>query len=436
MKQSFLMVVGSALLAYSLSASFSPAVSHVQAAEASSSSTNANESRIRRTPTLRPHIFTRLDDARALADEQNYTDALTNLQGLQRLRLNSYETAMLHNMFAYVYFNQEQYAAAIEAYEQLVTIDGIPESLEQSTLYSLAKLHMLQEDNKKALVALNRWFGLVNSPNAEAYILRAQMQFQLEQYSAALPDVKQAITLVKEQGHQPRENWLLLERAVYYSNRDFVSLARCLKDLATLYPKDQYWVQLAAVYNELGQPLKELSALETAYEQHLLTNERDLVNLAQALLGQEIPYKSAAVLEQGFERGQIEKNARHYSLLGDAWMLAKEYDRALTVMAHAAKLSQAGDDYYKLAQVHTERQEWDLALASVREAIDLGNLKHESSAYVLEGLIRFNMNDLVGAETSFQAAQSYAESERMAQQWLVYIASEKQRRDYMMAAQY
>lgn len=434
MKQSFLMVVGSALLAYGLSASVSPMISGVHAAEGSASSTN--ESRVRRTPTLRPQIFTRLDNARALADEENYADALSDLQGLQRMRLNSYETAMLQNMFAYVYFNQEQYAAAIEAYEQVVAIDSIPESLEQSTLYSLAKLHMMQDDNDNALVALNRWFGLVTNPNAEAYILRAQMQFQLEQYSAALPDVKKAIALVKDQGQQPRENWLLLERAVYYSNRDFVSLARCLKDLATLYPKGQYWVQLAAVYNELGQPLKELSALETAYEQNLLADERDLVNLAQALLGQEIPYKSAAVLEQGFKRGQIEKSARHYSLLGDAWMLAKEYDRALTVMTQAAELSQAGDDYYKLAQVYTERQEWDLALTSIREAIRLGELKQESSAHVLEGLIRFNMNDLAGAEASFQVAQSYEESERMAQQWLTYIASEKQRRDYMMAAQY
>ena len=294
---------------------------------------------------------------------------------------------------------------------------------------------MMQENYKAALSMLNKWFAVVEKPSAEAYILRAQMQFQLEQYGKALPDVKKAITLTKEQGQQPKENWLLLERAVYYQNKDFNSLARCLQDLAMLYPKSQYWVQLAAVYSELDKPLKELSTLETAYDKGMLSKEAELVNLAQALLAQEIPFKAAVVLSKGIQDKIVKPSVRNLSLLGDAWMLAKEYDKAIMVMGKAAEASQAGMDFYKLAQIHTERQEWDLALKNINKALQLGELAQPYQAHILKGLVLFNLNDLGSARKSFELAQQDKDGAKAAAQWLRYIASEQQRRDYMASAE-
>ena len=395
----------------------------------------ASKPRVRRTQTLRPQIFQKLDEVRALADEKKYTDALNALAAVEKIRRNSYEQAMTHNMAAYVYFNQEDYNSAIKAYEQVIAIDNIPESLEQTTLYSLAKLHMMQEQYRPALTRLNEWFAKVEKPGAEAFILRAQMQFQLEQYSKALPDVKKAIAMTKEQGQQPKENWLLLERAVYFQNKDFKSLARCLQDLATLYPKPQYWVQLAAVYSELNMPMKELSALETAYDKGMLSKESELVNLAQALLAQEIPYKAAMVLSKGMQDEVVKPSARNLSLLGDAWMLSKEYDKAIVAMSKAAEASQSGNDFYKLAQIHTERQEWDLALQNVSKALQADDLKQPHNAHILKGLVLFNLNDLSSARNSFELAQQYEEAAKTADQWLRYITGEQQRREYMAAVE-
>lgn len=427
-------VLMTAVLAYGASM-LAPAAAWSQSKDqqAEEQSSPAEKKRVRRAQTLRPHIYKKLDAARALSDEKKYAEAIEALNAVEKIKRNSYEQAMTHNMFAYVYFNQEDYKNAIGAYKNVVATKNIPESLEQTTLYSLAKLYLIQEDYKNALTQLNKWFAMVEKPNAEAFILRAQMQFQLEKYQQALPDVKKAIAMTKEQGNQPKENWLLLERAVYYQNKDFKNLARCLQDLSTLYPKAQYWVQLAAVYSELGQPLKELAALETAHEQGLLSKESELVNLAQALLGQEIPYKAAAILEDGMKDKKIEASAKNLSLLGDAWMLAKEYDKAIVVMAKAAEASQAGKDFYKLAQIHTERQEWKLALNNVDKALKLGKLQQPSAAYILKGLILFNLDDLPYARDSFEEAQKFAEAEKMADQWLRYIDGEQKRREYMAA---
>lgn len=428
MKKPILMIM-TGLLAYTVLPALPLTSAAVQAEEEQS------KPRVRRTQTMRPVIFKKLDAVRALADEKKYAEALDDLASVEKIRRNSYEQAMTQNMYAYVYFNQEDYAGAIKAYEEVVSIDNIPESLEQTTLYSLAKLHLIQENYQQALAALNKWFAVVDKPGAEAYILRAQMQFQLDQYQQALPDVKKAIAMTKEQGNQPKENWLLLERAVYYQNKDFKSLARNLQDLSTLYPKAQYWVQLAAVYSELNKPLKELSTLETAYDQGLLNKESQLMSLAYAQMGQEIPYKAALVIEKGMKDDVIKRSARNLSTLGDAWMLAKEYDKAIVAMTEAAKESQKGDDYFKLAQIHTERQEWKLALQNVDKAIKSGDLKAPSSAYILKGNILFNLDDLPYARDSFVAAEKYPQAEKTAKQWLSYIEAEQKRRDYMASVE-
>ena len=392
--------------------------------------------RVRRAQTMRPKIFKKLDKVRELSDAKDYDGAASILESLSKVKRNSYEVAMTWNMHAYMHFNQENYVAAAEAYEKIIAGKRVPESLMQTTLYSVAKLYLIQEQYKQALTALNNWFDVVEKSNAESHILRAQIYYQLENYKSALPDVKQAIAMTLAQSKKPRENWLLMERAVYFQNKDYVSMERCLKDLIAYYPKSssiaQYWVQLSAIYNELGKPEAELSTLETAYEQGLLKKETQLVSLAQAMLGKDIPYKSAQIMLMGIKDKYIEENAKNLSLLGDALMLAKEYEQAIKVMTKAAKLSDSAKDYYKLAQIHTERQEWDNALSNIDKAIDKNDADSKQAikvheARILKGLVLFNMKDLLLAKAEFEIASETVEAKKMAGQWLNYIAGEEKR---------
>ena len=392
--------------------------------------------RVRRAQTMRPKIFKKLDKVRELTDNGKYPEAKSTLAAITNIKRNSYEVAMTWNMHAYMHFNQENYRAAAEAYEQIIAGKRVPESLLQTTLYSLAKLYLMQQDYNRALVTLNEWFDVVENPGAEAYVIRAQVHYQLEHFKHALPDVKQAISMMLEKGKKPRENWLLIERAVYYQNKDYVSMERCLKDLIAFYPESasvsQYWIQLSAIYNELGKSDAELATLEAAYDQGLLLKEAQKVSLAQAMLGKDIPYKSAQILLQGLKDKSITENAKNLSLLGDALMLAKEYEQAIIIMAKAADLSDSPKDYYKLAQIHTERQEWNDALVNVDRAIekndpDSNRAIKVNDARILKGLVLFNMKDLLLAKAEFERASESAETEKVAEQWLKYIANEEKR---------
>ena len=392
---------------------------------------NKVKRKVRRSQSMRAKIFKKLDKIRELADAKQYPQAMDAIIAMERIRRNSYEQAMTWNMLAYVQFSQEKYGEAIKAYEQVLKTKKLSASLEQTTLYSIAKLYLVQEQYKESLTAINNWFSVVEKPAAEAYVLRAQIHYQLQDYLSALPDIKTAITVTQKQGKQPRENWLLVERAVYYNNKDFVAMERCLKDLIALYPKPQYWVQLSAVYNELGNPEKELSVLETAYEQALLKKSSHVISLAQAMLSLDMPYKSAQVMLDGLKAGVIDESGKNLSLLGDALMIAKEYDQAIKVMIQAATLTQAPKDFYKLAQIHTERQEWSLALGHVSKALSYEVFKNEDQALILKGLVLFNLNKLNDASLTFDMAAQFKDTKKSAQQWLAFIEGETKRREYM-----
>ena len=166
------------------------AVQSVSAAEESAENSQEEASagpRVRRTMTLREIVFEKPEEAQQAADAGNFDEALQTLERLEKRKRNSYERAMTHNMYAYVYSTQENYAAAIPEYAKVIEIDNAPDSLKQTTRYTLAKLYMLQERYAESLATINEWMSQSDKVNADAYMFRAQVQYQQEKYYLLLP---------------------------------------------------------------------------------------------------------------------------------------------------------------------------------------------------------------------------------------------------------
>src|SRR5690606_29842244 len=150
---------------------------------------------------------------------------------------------------------------------------SIPDSLKETTLYSLAKLSLATENYSKSIEYLKKWQKITKKPNAESHIMIGQSYLQLNDDELALDEIKKGMKLARDDGLIIKENWYLLERAVYYKQGDYQGLERNLKELVALYPKTQYWLQLSAVYDELNQVGRSLAVLETAYDKGYLNKE-------------------------------------------------------------------------------------------------------------------------------------------------------------------
>lgn len=387
------------------------------------------EVKTRKTPAMREKVYKRLAAAQEFVDANDVKSAEAELSELESMRdLNSYEVAQLWNFRGFIYYSLENYKQSIKSYETVLQQPEIPVAMENTTIYTLAQLYFTIEDYKNAERMLVTWFKTAQDPGPEPYILLGQAYYQMERYKDALGPVETAIRLAQEQGREVKENWWLLLRVFYYEMENYPKVIEILETLVRDYPpKKEYWTQLAGMYGETGKQKKQLLAYEAAYIQGWLTTNSEIVTMAQLFMQDNVAYKGAQVLEKGFKEGKVEKNYKNYRLLAQAYQMAREDKKSIEPLIESAKLSEDGELYYRLAQAYSNLDRWQDCVDSIDKAFAKGGLKREDSAHVLRGMAFFNMDNLAEAEKAFVKARKDERSQRVANQWLTYIASERHR---------
>ena len=379
------------------------------------------------TASMREATYKELAKAQEAAEAEKYSDAIRILDKLRNDELNSYELSQALNLYAYIYYSQDNYPKAIQTYEQLLSQPDLPEALQTPTVYTLSQLYFSTENWRKAIEMLNRWFDLGAEPQTQTYELMAQAYYQLGEFRNALQPASQSIELTRKSGKPVKEQSYLLLRVLYYELEDYNQVAAVLQELIKRFPKKQYWMQLAGVYGELGNERKQISTLELAYLLEYLDTETEVMTLAGLLLQNDVPYKAGKILAKGLEDGVISSTYDHWRLLSQAWTLAKEDEKAVPALTRAAGLSENGELDIILGQTYMNLEQWDAAVQALRTGISKGSLDRADQAQVMLGQSFFNMNAFDEAREAFKAAQADRRSRQLAAQWLNYIDSEENR---------
>lgn len=394
------------------------------------------EQETRRTPAMREAVYQRLSEAQACAEMGDMQCARDKLNQLSRMRdLNSYETAQMYYFEAYLAFEDENYDGAITAYEKVLQQPDLPISLEQNTMLSLAQLYAQQERYQEALSMLERWFQVTEMPGTTAYVLKAQIHYQLRQYEQGIPEILRAIELAREQGRDIEESWYQLLNVFYFELENYPKVIETLTFMVNNWPKKDYFIQLASIYGQEGQEERMTALYEAAYEAGWLTRGQELTTLAQMLLQAEAPYKAARILEKGLSDGTIEKTEANWRLLSQAWQLAREDEKALPALTEAASRSNDGELDLMLAQSYANLARWEECADAARNAIRRGGLDRPDRANLLLGNCLAEMKDYPAARTAFEAALRDERSRSTAQQWLQYIQDEQDRERQLRQAQ-
>jgi tetratricopeptide (TPR) repeat protein len=163
---------------------------------------------------------------------------------------------------------------------------------------------------------------------------------------------------------------------------------------------------------------------QVAYLQGLLTEDKELRRLARSYLYHDLPYPAAQVLEKGIAEGAIEADAESFELLANSWIAAREYDRSLPPLQKAADLSEDGNLFVRLGQVHLQREEWGRAAEQLQEAIEKGGLKNPGNAQLLLGIAYYNDRRVGQARSSFVRAREHESTRAKAESWITHIENE------------
>jgi len=391
-----------------------------------------DEEKTKETVAMSQQVYEDLSEIQELIEAQDYATAERKTVELRgKKNLSDYERAQIWNITAYSYYLQERYADAVKAYDQVLAQPGLPEALLQSTLKTKAQLMFTQEDYEGALGVIRELIAIIPEPSADVLMIEGQALFQLARYEEALVPIKTAIDMYRDQGQNPKENWLLLLRVIYFEQKDYENMIEVVKELVAYYPKDTYILTLAGIYSELGDTKKQLALTEVLYEKGYLNTASHITNLANLYLLHGLPYKAAVLLEKEMGAQIIESNERNLRLLSQAWYQAREDEKAIPPLERAADISKDGELYVRLAQAHINLENWGDAAAAAREALRLGELKRSDQASIMLGMALFNQKRLEQSRRAFEVAQRDNRSRRAAEQWIAYVDSEIKRRDLL-----
>ncbi|PCI46843.1 MAG: hypothetical protein COB49_07940 [Alphaproteobacteria bacterium] len=407
----------------------------------------------RRTPALKEKVYKVLGKAQEQADLNDYPAALQVLQdglGYKLEKLNSYERAQYYNFRGFLFYSQEKYNEALRAYENVLRQENLPAAMEDTTVYTMAQLYFIKEDYNNSIRMMLRWLEYQPTPTAQPLILLGQAYYSLgtvdgiseataaAEFKKGIPYILKAIDLYVASGKEPKENWYLLLRVMYFEMKENQKVIDILELLVNKWPKKEYWLQLAGMYGEMGSDAtsekvrdvlekKQLATYETAYRQGFLAKGSELVNMSQLYMYHEAPYWASVVLEKGMKDGIIEKNKKNYENLAQARINAQDMRQSLEPLRVAAELSKDGELYKKLGQVYMQLDDYKNGAKYLGMALDKGGLKRQDSVAVYRGMCFFNTGQLTNAKKAFELAVKDKRSRKQARKWISYLTREKKR---------
>ncbi|HSM32351.1 MAG TPA: CDC27 family protein [Woeseiaceae bacterium] len=381
-------------------------------------------------------VYDKIQKAQEQVDAKDYQGALRALNALYDPdRLTEYEQANVLNYIGFVYYNMEDIPNAIRTYEKLVVIPSLEPQMGKQTMYTLAQLYTMEENYQKALQTLERWFALEPNPAPEPFILKAQNLYQLQRYQEMIKPIESAMRIARERDKPVKEDWYVLLNFAYFQEEEYREVRDIQKILLENWPKKRYWFSLAGAYTELGEDNNLIASYGAAHDQGLLEKESELVTMAQLYMQAEVPYKAAKLLEKEMEAGRVNKNAKNYRLLSQAWMLSQEDERAIPALKEAAKLSDDGELDVRLGNTYLNLGEYDECINAVQAGLRKGGLKNPDNAQISLGMCLYNKRRYQAAIDAFRAASKTPRSRKVAQQWITVINADVERNEQIRLAQ-
>ncbi len=319
---------------------------------------------------------------------------------------------------------------AITTYQKMVRIPSPEPQLLKQTTYTLAQLYTMEERYQDALTTLDKWFTMETNPAPEPFILKAQNLYQVQRYKDMVEPIENAMRVAKEREKEVKEDWYVLLNFAYFQDENYGKVRDIQEILLQTWPKKRYWFSLAGAYTELGEDQNLIAAYDAAHTDGLLEKESEFVTMAQLYMQREVPYKAATLLESEMEEGRVDKNAKNYRLLSQAWMLAQEDAKAIPALKEAARMNtDDGELDVRLGNSYLNISEYSDCAAAVRSGLRKGGLKSPDNAQISLGMCLYNLKQYGDAKKAFAEAGKVQRSRRIANQWMQVIDAEVQRNE-------
>ncbi|MCA1853645.1 MAG: hypothetical protein LC647_15000, partial [Beggiatoa sp.] len=303
---------------------------------------------------------------------------------------------------------------------EALSYKALPDGVTHDLTYNVAQLLVHLTAYQEALGYLEEWLRHERDPKLEAVKLAATAHFQLRRYEAAVPYLEKILACQRA----PGEAWYQMLLACHFERNQYRAAAGLLETMVKTWPERRdYWLQWSGAYQRLDQNHQALAVLELA-ERRALLGEIERLQLVRLYAYLDMPYQAAEFLSAKIEEGTIKANLEVWDLLAYSFAHAKEKQRAVRALEHAARLASDGNRYLHIAQLRFELRDWNGAVEAVDNALQKGEIKQPGTAHLLLGIASHYRGDEKRSLHALERAQRYKGTKAQADWWIEKLRAE------------
>jgi tetratricopeptide (TPR) repeat protein len=286
--------------------------------------------------------------------------------------------------------------------------------------YQLAQLYMQEEQWAEGAKALEDWLKTAATPNGGVYYLLAAAYYNLDNFDAALPHARKAVDMTET----PQEGWLQMLSALLLQKEQYKDALPVIQRQVNMFPtKKVYWTQLSSVHAQLEDMSSALVIMQMAYHAGLLSEGSEYQRLADFMMVNDMPYSAGELITKAIDEKKIEPDLKTWESLSNSWIAAREFRKAVPILARAGQLSGNGNDFLRLGEVNIQMSEWGPAAEALEEALNKGGLRDAAYAQLMLGISLYNQDKLREAKTWFERAANSQSQSKTARGYIQLIDS-------------
>ena len=335
---------------------------------------------------------------------------------------DSYERALINQLYGQFYALQRDYKNAIPWFEKAIAKGRLPFAADLQVSYSLAQCYFQTGRYKDVITTLENYRDKAskrgqNMAPIQLMLLGIAYYQEQDTLNAYLNIAEANATATKL-----NEEWLQYEFALAVKLEKYDDAVRVGQFLIFVNPeKKSYWKQLSGVYYGSESEELSLAGLELAYENEVLDKEKDYIDLARYFMYKELPIKAVDVLNSGISIEKVKKTRKNYEFLADAYFLSKEKVQGIDALIKAESIESDANLSYKIARFAFENEDWSKSINYFKQAKDQGYDKYPGRLELLLGISYFEISQYQQALVYLNESLEIDQSTSAAEGWINYI---------------
>ena len=371
----------------------------------------------RKTRLMGPTVGKKVGKAFELYSTDDIKGALALL--LEINAKSDYDKAILARYIAVMYATLgDQEAKAIEYLKKAVGPDILNESDHGEAIKLLADLQMQTKDYQGALDNYKAWMDFTGKSDGDTWVKIAQANYELKRLPKMITPANNAIAAY---GDKHNKNPYILKLTSYYETKKYKDAVNVLETAVQLFPNEKaFWKQLGNFYLLVEDYQRGMATLDLAYKQGYLEKESEIKTLSSLYAQNNMPFKSAQLLEKHISSGLVKRDDTNIYSLANAWHAAQHIDKAAKYYGELAKMTNEAKHYSKQGTLLAQDEQFAKAVVALNKAIDLG-VSNKGRLYMSIAESHFYLAEYKEAYAAIQNAMKDPKTRKGAKSWVSYI---------------